>query len=136
MKPGTLRIPNAGRDTFALSEEQIAAFIDREVVDSNQIVRGKIVAAVQLSDRIELTLEIDDDWFGELVNPRIHSSPQLTLRDDWTEEFEIGSCDHCERENVRVIHDVDPYIAEVEPEDANRPSNWCYECWSDRKDQV
>jgi hypothetical protein len=58
------------------------------------------------------------------------------VSDDWTEDFEVGNCDHCTRTNVRVRLLPDPYLEELYPEDEHELSLWCYPSWTDRKDDV
>lgn len=58
------------------------------------------------------------------------------MTDDWTDEFEIGTCDDCDRADVRVAFLPDPYDEEVNPERSNEPTWWCHTCWSNRKDDV
>ena len=62
--------------------------------------------------------------------------PKKTEPEDWEEGFEIGNCDNCEKQGVRVICDIDPYDAEINPDNENPESNWCWECYHQRLDDI
>lgn len=55
---------------------------------------------------------------------------------DWEEGYEMGRCDNCGKSPVRIITDNDPYTAEINPEDENPESNWCWECYHQRLDDI
>lgn len=55
--------------------------------------------------------------------------------EDW-DEGNIGTCDECKRENVKVIYTNDPFIAEIYPEDENPDSYWCRPCYRGRCDEI
>ena len=52
----------------------------------------------------------------------------------WDDTVE-GVCDRCQRQAV-VRFCVDPYAAEIYPEDPNEPEWWCYPCWESRADDI
>ena len=67
---------------------------------------------------------------------------KYTYAHEWPENDERsvdGTCDHCERETI--IQNLDEPFDECYPElgeDAGMPNvtSWCYECWSNRNDEI
>ena len=46
-----------------------------------------------------------------------------------------SQCSNCDE--TKLCQFVpDPYIDEICPDEPNKPSSWCYDCWDDRKAQV
>ncbi len=58
--------------------------------------------------------------------------------DDWSlsdEDVSETVCHHCDEKKL-CRYTRDPYRAEINPEDDNPKSNWCYRCWDTRKDDI
>jgi len=47
-----------------------------------------------------------------------------------------GICDRCARDGLEVELHVDPFIAEIYPEDTNEETWWCEDCYDERYYEV
>jgi hypothetical protein len=57
---------------------------------------------------------------------------------DWDmhDGYYNGTCEMCGKDNVRVVKDVDPYLAEMFPDEPNEERDWCYLCFSTAAEQI
>jgi len=62
----------------------------------------------------------------------------MTDDEDWTDEdgdIRRVKCSRC-GEIRPCLWRVDPFIEEVYPEEPVAPAEWCWTCYSDRRDEV